>query len=173
MSLRRGLLRYVLQARPDGVQGRRETRGVHRRRYELAERVIVEPHAHRHALAAGCRVGARGLAAHGARGYDRRAPVVLLETRYRGRRITVGQLAADEHEDLRVTPGRRAALLVDGRHYVRGLARRGLDGLLRELAYFHLLLEVRLAGEGRHLVRRGDAVRGAARAGELHQHQAD
>jgi len=85
----------------------------HRRRDDLAEAVVVEEGAHGHAVRPGPVLDARRLAAQRAR-TDHLGPVELLgEAVDRGGRVSIRQVPADEHDDLRGVAGRGVARLVD------------------------------------------------------------
>jgi hypothetical protein len=147
--------------------------GVHRRRDDLAEAVVVEEGAHGHAVRPDPVLDARRLAAQRARA-DHLGPVELLgEAVDRGGRVGVRQVAADEHDDLRGVAGRGVARLVDRRLHVAGLARAHGDDLLLQRVDVGLVLQVHGPREGTDLVRGAHDVHGAAVRRELELDDAD
>jgi 2-polyprenyl-6-methoxyphenol hydroxylase-like FAD-dependent oxidoreductase len=147
--------------------------GVHRRRDDLAEAVVVEEGAHGHAVRPGPVLDACRLAAQRAR-TDHLGPVELLgEAVDRGGRVGVRQVPADEHDDLRGVAGRGVARLVDRRLDVAGLARAHGDDLLLQRVDVGLVLQVHGAREGADLGRGGHGVHGAAVRRELELDDAD
>ena len=141
--------------------------GAHRGRGKLTEAVVVEPGAHAHAALLGPFLVARGLAAHRARADDLGPLVLLEEAGDGGGRVGVGQVAADEHDDLRGVADRGLARLVDRRHHVAGLARTHLHDLGPQRAHVGLVFQVHRARVGPDRVRGGHGVRGAGVGREL------
>jgi 2-polyprenyl-6-methoxyphenol hydroxylase-like FAD-dependent oxidoreductase len=162
------LLGHLLDGRAYGGHGRGQVRGAHGGRDDLTEAVVVEPGAHGHAVrGAAALFDAHGLAAERTRVDHVGTGELLHEAGDRGGRSGVGQMAADEHDDLLGVTARRVPGLVHRRDHVAGLARAHLDDVIAQLGHVGLALQVHRARVAADLGRRRHGVRGTAVRREL------
>ena len=162
------LLGHLLDGRAHGGHGLAQVCGVHGGRDDLTEAVIVEPGAHRHAVrGAAALFDAHGLASQRTRVDHVSTGELLHEAGDRGGRSGVGQMAADEHDDLLGAAARRVPGLVHRRDHMTGLARAHLDDVVAQLGHVGLALQVHRARVAADLGRRHHDVRGTAVRREL------